>query len=557
MRSFLLAATFLILASCGSEVPSGAVMAVGDRVLYPEDVTSAMQRARGDSTAVRVMTDNILARELFLVHAGELGLDTIPNIRREMYERRREVLQNAYINRIQEDVTVTPEEVRAFTDSLDIQVIYSAFYTSDGNILDEFLSRLEQGEDFNSLVSLHASDALTRETGGRVGPLFLARTNRHDYSALRSLEPGQISEPFPRLPGWRMVRLDSIWHQEADPELLERQNLDAALLALRRESRRIEAQDSLLSWVDLRIDTGACSLIASRARATWGDYEPFSLDEQRMAAITWNGGERSLIDLAMNIVSLPPSMPRDATDPQWIADYAFYLGLYDAQAMVAITMGLDTIPQNARLMARREAETLLDQYHSHVLAHRITVDEDLLNQHFLAARDTMVIPEARVFVHAAGLGHEQVALLNAIHTRGDDPVEQSDQLTFIPDLSRSPGSAVTRPMTEQDFPEPFRVRLMGLQPGESMICSLESDFHVYFRLQEVIPDHAPELEEIRHILEPRVLFEVETMVIAELVDSLKSVYRPFIDREFFDSFIEEPSPDPEEGLTDERQEEGN
>lgn len=556
MRGLSAIAVFVLLISCGSQIPEGAVMVVGERVLYPGDVDETMERVRGDSAAVMVMRDNILARELFLEHASEMGLDTLPENVRRLYERRREVLQNVYIQRITGAVTVTPEEIQAFTDSLGYLVVYSAFSTPDSSIMAEFTRRLGQGEDFNALVSELAADDFIRQTGGRVGPTPLVRTNREDYAVLRTLQPGQVSEPFFRRPGWRVVEMEDLRYAELTPEEIQEHQPDMSVQALRRETAKLIAQDSLVSAGNLRIDPEACRLIAARAGSPRGDYEPFTPEEQEIPAITWNGGSRSLISLAMNITELPSAMPRDATDPDWIENYAFWLGLYDLQAVAAREWGLDTIPENAAYIRRRQAETLLDQYYLEVLKDRMVPDEELLQQLYTAARDTMTIPEARRFRHAAAQGPEQVELLNRLFREGADPVEHTDSLTLIPLLSESAGSSLTRPMNIEEFPETFREGILGLEPGEAMVCSLETNFQVYFRLEEVIPEHSPELEEIRDLLEPRVMAEVEVRVITALVDSLKEVYHPYIHEEYFQSFcatvdstVANPSPD-------ERREEG-
>jgi len=554
LRAFLSFCALLVV-SCGSSIPSGAVMVVGDRVLYPGDVTAAMERAGGDSTAVRVMRDNILARELFLYHAGELGLDTLREVRREMYERRREVLQSAYLQWVVEDVTISPEELAAFRDSLGIIAVYSSFFTKDSLAMQQFMARLDQGEYFNRLVAELTDDEFIRQTTGIIGPIPLARTNRPDYAVLRAMQPGQVSDVIPLSIGWRVIRLDTLYHEEQDSLALQDGSTERILFTLRRESRRQQAQDELVSEVNLQVSSSACSLIASRAQSSWGDYLPFDMEEEEIAAITWEGGHRSLISLAMNITYLPSQLPRNATDPDWIENYAFYLGLYDVQAMVATSLGLDTIPVNASLISKKQGETLLDEYYSAVLRDRIVIDEELLDRHFHAAADTMLIPEKRVYIHAAGQGSAQVALINRIFVSGEDPLNHADQLIFVPQLSASQASALTRPLGPEDIPEAHRERLMSLEPGEAAVCSIDTDFHVYFKLVEVIPEHAPELDEIRHVLEPRVRAEVEVLVISELVDSLKEAYRPYIDEAFFDSFIDSQEPRHEDASSDDRLEE--
>ncbi|MFO7626047.1 MAG: hypothetical protein R6V62_02155 [Candidatus Fermentibacteraceae bacterium] len=556
MSAFIALSILLLFCACGQTVPEGAVMVVGERVLYPEDVMSTMQRVAGDTAAVRVMADNILARELFLQHAHDLGLDSIPGNQRVLYERRREILQNAYIGVLNSRITLDSAAFQAFRDSLPIMVEYSAFYSADSATIDLFMSRLEQGEDFNILVSELSIDAFVRETGGRTGPVPLVRTSREDYAVLRNLSPGEVGTPYLFRPGWRILKMDDLRMVETDAPALHDDELEMVFLSLSRESLRHRTQDSLASAVNLEINLEACSLLASRATSAGGDHEPYTPEEESIEAITWNGGSRSVVSLANNIIDLPGAIPRDARDPSWVANYAFWIGLYDVQTMVATSMGLDTLPQYASQIRRRQAEALLDMYYTEVLDSRIVMDEELLEQHYLAVSDTMTVPEARTFVHTAAQGDLQVQILNDLYHDGADPSQSAEMLTFIPQLSASQGSALTRPMDISEFPEAYRERVMELEPGEALICSLEAGFHVYFRLEEIIPAHRPLLEEIRSMLEPRVMAEVEIVVIAALVDSLKEVYHPYIDEEFFHSFNTPADSTAEASSTEERQEDG-
>lgn len=556
MRAFIALPILALLCACGPKVPEGAVMVVGERVLYPEDVTSTMQRVAGDTTAVRVMIDNILARELFLQHARDLGLDSIPENQRRLYERRREVLQNAYTSLQNNRITLDSSAFLAFKDSLSLMVEYSAFYSSDSSLIESFMYRLAQGEDFNSLVSELATDDFIRGTGGRTGPVPLVRTNREDYAVLRNLTPGEVGAPYLFRPGWRILRMDDLRVVESDAPLPNDDELEVVFLGLCRESLRQRLQDSLATAVNLEINLEACSLLASRASSARGDHEPFSPGEGDMAAITWNGGSRSIASLAGNILELPGAIPRDARDPSWVVNYAYWIGLYDVQAMVATSMGLDTLPQNSALIRRRQSEALLDMYYMAFLDSRMVMDEELLEQHYLAVSDTMVVPERRTFIHTAAQGDTQVQLLNALYQEGADPRQSAELLTLIPQLSASQGTALTRPMDTSEFPEAYRERIMALEPGEALICSLEAGFHVYFGLEEIIPAHRPLLEEIRSTLEPRVMAEVEVAVIAALVDSLKEVYHPYIDEEFFLSFSTPADSTAETSSTEERREDG-
>lgn len=556
MRAFAFLPVLILFCACGPSVPEGAVMAVGDRVLYPGDVTPTMQRVAGDTTAVRVMIDNILARELFLQHAHDLGLDTIPENQRVLYERRREILQNAYIGVLNSRVTLDSTAFQAFKDSLPILVEYSAFYSADSATIELFMSRLALGEDFNSLVSELTTDAFVRETGGRTGPVPLVRTSREDYAVLRTLAPGEVGAPYIFRPGWRILKLDDLRRADGASPDLHDDELGMVFLSLTRESQRQRTQDSLAGAVNLEINLEACSLLASRATSASGDHEPFAPAEGSLAAITWDGGSRSVESLANNILDLPGAIPRDARDPSWVANYAYWIGLYDVQAMVATSMGLDTLPENAALIRRRQAEALLDIYYLEFLQSRMVMDEELLQQHYLAVSDTMTVPERRTFIHAAAQGEEQVQLLNGLFLQGADPSQSAELLTFIPQLSATQGSALTRPMDISEFPEAYRDRVAALEPGEALVCSLEAGFHVYFRLEEIIPAHRPLFEEIRSTLEPRVMAEVEVEVIAALVDSLKEVYHPYIDEEFFHSFDAPADSTGEASSTEERQEDG-
>ena len=106
--------------------------------------------------------------------------------------------------------------------------------------LDEIAEALKNGEDFNTLAEKYTEDPVSKRNGGVVVP-FAPNLRPGGFAKICiSLEPNQISEPFPSLIGWHIVKLDELVKPEfTDDELL--QNVTTKIQRDSRSSKSVES----------------------------------------------------------------------------------------------------------------------------------------------------------------------------------------------------------------------------------------------------------------------------------------------------------------------------
>ncbi len=171
MKYLIIVLTLSVLAGCGSnprpEVP-GAVISVAGRSVLDSEVAGSFEEHRGDSTAVTVLRDNILARELFLAHAEELGAYDDPEVQRMLHERRREILQNAWVAHELDKVESDYEEVREFWETLGTGVRYTALALRDSLLMDSVATMVREGEHLSVFAVEFGLEDITRSTAGRI-----------------------------------------------------------------------------------------------------------------------------------------------------------------------------------------------------------------------------------------------------------------------------------------------------------------------------------------------------------------------------------------------------
>ncbi len=226
-------------------------------------------------------------------------------------------------------------------------------------------------------------------------------------------------------------------------------------------------------------------------------------------------------------------LPRNTASYQWTRDYAEQLALYDVEMQEAEKLGLDTLEVNATRIRRKEMETVLDHYYDLVIEPRIEVDSVLINQVYTEIREDFPVPESRVFNVLYLPDQSSIDTAEAMLESGENILEAADRFETFPPILEEGESYRTVPLQRSMVPEDVREILFALTPGEETIVPLNETSGLWFSLLSIDPEHIPELGEIRDRVLSVAGQHRETQVIEGLVDSLKAVYHPFVDEDFF------------------------
>ncbi len=529
----------VLLSACGA-VPEGgadgAVISVGERHIYPENVNESFERYRGDTLSVDVFRDNIIARELFIAHAVELGLDNDREVVRLTHERSREILQAEWLSFVLDQVEISDEVVRDFWETMGTGISYTCFYHEDSLLTDSVLSMVRAGEHLSGFAVEIGMDEIIRQTRGQITLADRNFSNVMDFGYLITAEAGDIIDPFPVALGWRMLQIDSTWTHAVEPFEVDSQRIASMLLARSRESRKIFLEDSLKTVYNVQVDPDVMHLMAANADARGMMFGIFQPEEENLVAVSWDGGSRNLFSVTENIMGLPGHLPRSTDNIKWLGDYARRLALFDIEMQEAILLGLDTVPDVANRLEAKHWEAVLDKYYEFVISVRIVSDSASLNDVYLEIRDDYPVLESRVF-HVLFLKNaDRMETVEVMMASGDDVLAAIDQFEIFPPILAEGEETITIPLRRPMIPENDRDVLFGLLPGEEAIVVLSDSTALWFRLTDVNPEHIPSFDDIRGRVVAEANQRFETEAIEALVDSLSGVYRPYIDEEYFREF---------------------
>lgn len=521
----LLVLSAVLVASCGSGpgLPEGAVIRVEGDTVHIDALRPRLENAAGDTARAMQVAEAVLSRMLILHDASVRGLDTLYDVQRYNYEKMRERLQQRFLQHCLQRVEIPEDSVRAFYEGTGTRARYLVVSARDSSEAQEWAARLRAGRD----PSIYMGGDLRIE---RMGPVDLMRLQPEVAGILEDMEDGEVADPAHIGQYWRVYRMDSLWVEDPGPFEENREWISQMLLARKRERAKQALEDSLVEAYGLSVDTAVVEMVAEKATNRRGDHLPYSPREARTPAYTWEGGSRPALWLANNIRGLPDPMPRRADDPEWVAGYCSILGLYDIMATAAAEMGMDTLPELVDRVRVAREQHLLDVYHDSVVAPRIEVTGEMLEDAYANQEDPMTVPRKRVFELLMAEGRHLVEALDSVMAEGADPFETGDLFSPHPNYSESGSTFVTRPMRAGELPPPLADSLMEAPEGELIRFDMGEEASALFRTGEVQPAREATLEEARETLEQRLRMQQEEEVVTALVDSLKQVYDYRINR---------------------------
>ncbi|MBN1435376.1 hypothetical protein JW921_11485 [Candidatus Fermentibacterales bacterium] len=546
----------MLLPGCGSQEPADPILIVaGDSSFSFTDLAPRFRQYGRDSAIIVSTAQTIANRELILADARARGLDTLPEVERRIYERRRERLQYAYLLFKLNQVAASDDTVRSFYDQLGTVVVYHTLTLEDSAAAESLCELLSVSgvEEFERAARSSSCIYQDRIDAGRVGPIDVLMLNEMDREPLAGLEPGETAEPFSTALGWRLVRLDSLYESPPPPFEEAEEAIRAGLTARLQEIYKRSVDDSLRAARNLAIGEGVPELIAEHARSAEGDemFSPFEPEVAASPAYTFDGGMRSIEWLTQNIRDLPPMAPGFPDDPEWVRGYCGILGLYDIMMLEAEARGFDTLPDMRDRLASATGGVLLDAYYETVIGPRSVATEEDLREFFEANSDMLIVPEMRSARVVVAYDDEQKDMLAGLLERGEDPFDTGYGLGVLGGYTVPGDSTLIRPVPETHCPGGISEVLFSLEDTLQVVaCTLSTGALVAVRLVDVLPEHPASFEEARADIEPIVRRNCENEFLADLVDSLSRAYPYEVNVEALSRFwagAEADSTDAEDG----------
>ena len=535
---FALLGILCLSAGCGQQHPEDAAIIVGSETILQDRLASALEPFHGDSLLVNLKVESLVNRLLVIQDAQARGFDTQPEFQRNRLELENKQLRQRWLEWILlEKVELPADTVEEFHSKLGTMVIYTSITLDDSILCDSLRQLVLDGNNMGNLVELFSIDSYEMAVRGSFGPMDLMQVSSDNIKLLQGLEAGDVSPMLSFDSNWRFLRIDSMFQDSVPPFEEISESISRQILGHLRNEYRQRLEDSLVTVYDLQITSGVPELVAEHAIDTRGNFEPFSREQERIAAYTFAGGERSLLDLVEDIKNIPAFVSRAPMDHEWVESHCRTLGLYDIMAIEARKLQMDTLPEILSVINRQVSDELLDVYYINVIDPLIEPDSAQLRDMYEDSLPNLIISEQRIFKAVGAIGEDQLKTLQQILSEGEEPFNRLDDLTPLVDLVAPDETILTNPMTFNDIPPPWNEMLFGADLYGTVLCSLSVERVLVFGVEEIIPEHLATFDEAREsLIEPaRILNEEE--VVSSLVDSLRSVYHIQLDREFIDGFI--------------------
>lgn len=537
-RLFALLGMVCFFSGCGQQLPRNAAIMVGSEIITKDRLASALEPFHGDSQLVNLRVESIISRLLILQDAQARGFDTSPEFQRSRYVIENKQLRQRWLEWIlNEKVQLSADTVEEYYSQLGTMVSYTSITLDDCILCDSLRKLVNNGYDMGDLVEQFSIDSYEKAVRGFFGPVDLVRVSSDDIELLQGLETGDVSPMLSFDSTWRFIRIDSMFQDSVPPFEEISESISRQILGNQRDEYRRRLEDSLVTVFDFRITSGVPELVAEHAIDNTGNFQPYSSEQEEIAAYTFTGGELSLLDLVEDIRNMPVFVFRTPGDHEWVESYCRTLGLYDIMAIEARKLQMDTLPEISSIVERQVSDELLDVYYSLVIEPGIEPASAQLLEMYEDSLPNLIVYEQRTFKTIGAIGEDQLETLHQIVSEGEEPFNRLDDLTLLVDLLAPDETVLTDPMTFNEIPAPWNEMLFGAELYETVFCSLSAERVLVFKIEKIIPEHQASFDESRESLIEPVRALNEEKVVSGLVDSLRSVYHIQLDRDFIDGFV--------------------
>ncbi|WNG16933.1 peptidylprolyl isomerase [Cystobacter fuscus] len=206
------------LVACGDR---DRVAKVGRTELLRADLSLYMTSHGGELEPAQAL-DALVDRSLLEEGAREAGLLEDPQVAARVAAARREVLANAYLDKVagasssEEALRQRYEAQRESLARKQVHVAHIIVRVQPGTDartraeararINAIYARLVAGEDFGAVARESSDDAATAQRGGELDPILEGQVEPRFFAAVAELKKGELSKPFETAFGLHVAR---------------------------------------------------------------------------------------------------------------------------------------------------------------------------------------------------------------------------------------------------------------------------------------------------------------------------------------------------------------
>lgn len=484
--------------ACGEAGPPPAGEAVVARVgrqeiteahllAYVEQLPDNLRSEETGDAARRQYLQALIDRQVLLMEARDLGLDTTQATRQSVQEALDNRVRSLFQAReIRPQIEITEDEIRRHFDEEGYareRNLHAIMVKSRADI-DTVLAQLQTGRPFAEVAAAYSLDQRSAKQGGEVG--FIGRDKVQTYyippEVFRTLPAGEISAPMRAGSGnaWHVIRF-----VEERPAVYEKYHpvINARLFSERLAQLRDDHVERLKESLRVRLEPAGVEEVV----AAYGQKNPDALAGRPTHLYVFDGGAITVGDAREALQKIPPRGLDDNTQAVRVLERAVLRPVLLSEA--GRRAGLYEEPEIHRLEKETLENILLETLGGTVFAEQADVSEEEVRQYYADHRETFHHEEAFVVEELlvpteleAGQLKEQLAggatfaeLADRSLRRGGresegrghfHPREKSAYPTMVPAVMAAPIGQLVGPLEVKGGYSVFTSH--GLQEGEAM-----------------------------------------------------------------------------------------
>jgi hypothetical protein len=241
---------------------------------------------------------DVVSKEILEIEGREMGLDRLPEVQQAVQqEARRKAWQVFYEENVRSKVSVSEDELREAYETQGDRYHLAWMFVRSGDLARELARRIQAGEDFETLASIHSVDA-SRVRKGDIGTRALGSLPSDVASRITGMSPGEVSEPIEYSGHYVLVKM----YEKEEVEKPDFESLRSGLEALVRTRRETALQRTMAEEFKVKrgltFNDEAIDVIVSKTKELYpnenvapGKIPDFSDEELSRVVALYDGGE--------------------------------------------------------------------------------------------------------------------------------------------------------------------------------------------------------------------------------------------------------------------------
>jgi len=373
----------------GRKISAGELLITYDRITPPNRPPFETLEQK------KAFLDTAILKEILMGEAESRGITTSSDVEEGVKRlRESELLKRLYVEKAQKPVELTPEDLEAFYKETQRQVrLRDIWINGSKEKADGILAQLRAGADFEEMARKHGENQYAA-AGGDMGWMLVTAPSLEFFADhLKSMQPGDVSDPIGVMGGHHIVQL--IDRKEADMAEFE-----AKKIATRQQLRQKKEAAAWKKFLaDVKTNHGLATvpenvrLLKERfATVARGEIPQFSDTEKALPLVSGKSVSWTIDDLVFFLTSLGPQYRPDFANAEF--DPTTWLLTRATNQIVlaeAESMGFEKATDFQEAVRREREKLSLDALYA-ALVQGVIVADDEKRAFYAAKQESLLTP---------------------------------------------------------------------------------------------------------------------------------------------------------------------